>query len=245
MYYKKLFFVFALMSLFGCASQKKDFQDRSAESIEKRAFSLLRSKEYTEAAEEFKDIDTLFPYSAKAMEGQVMSAYCYFLASKYLEAINEIKVFLKYHPSHNLVPYAMYLNAVCVYMQVSSAGRDPKAALDAKEAFAELANRFPDSPYYKDSLKRIMILDDITAAHEMIVGRFYQKNKNILAAIGRYNFIVTKMPHTQFAAEAYYRLMECCSSLNLKDEAKNALESLRAIHKSSEWTKKAEAITIN
>ena len=66
-----------------------------------------------------------------------------------------------------------------------------------------------------------MILDDIIAAHEMMVGRYYQKNKSYLAAIGRYSFVVAQFPYTEYAKEALYRTMECCLSLGLSQEAEN------------------------
>ena len=237
--------LFGLFLIAGCASKKENFENRTSSSIYQKAMTLLQAKEYTEAAEEFKDIETLFPYSSIATEGQVLSAYCYFLAKDYLSATREIDIFLRYHPSHKLVAYAMYLKAMCLYMQVSSIGRDAEAALDAKRAFVELANRFPDSIYYKDSIKKIMILDDITAAHEMLIGRFYQKNNNALAAIGRYNVVISKLPQTNFASEALFRTIECCTSLGLNDEAKSAYEALKTSYSKTVWKEKADLLMKN
>jgi outer membrane protein assembly factor BamD len=225
--------------LVGCSSTKDDFKNRSPDSIYKKAKLLLKQKEYTEAASEFKDIETLFPYSSIATEGQILSAYCYFLAASYMDAIREIKVFLRYHPLHRLVDYALYLKAMCLYMQASSVGRDSKTALNAKHAFVELVNRFPKSKYYADALKRIIILDDIVAAHEMAIGRYYQKSKGALAAIGRYTFVATQLFHTAYASEAFYRIAECCYFLGLKEDAENAVEALKRQAPDSLWTKKA------
>jgi outer membrane protein assembly factor BamD len=226
----------------GCSSTKEDFKNRSPESIYKKADALLKEGEYSEAASEFKDIETLFPYSSKANEGQVLAAYCYFLAADYMSAVREIEVFLRYHPSHKLVPYAMYLRAMCAYMQVASIGRDSKMATDAKRAFLELANKFPNSEYYKDSLKRMAILDDIIAAHEMSIGRYYQKNKSPLSAIGRYAFVSSQLSHTGYAKEALYRIAECCGSLGLKNEAENACKALEADYPGSSWSEKAKLL---
>lgn len=232
----------SLILVAGCGSTKEDFKNRSPNSIYTKGLSLLNEGEFTEAAEEFKDIETLFPYSSLANEGQVLSAYSYFRAKKYDDAIREIEVFLRYHPSHKLVPYAMYLKAMCLYMQVASVGRTSENALEAKRAFVTLVNKFPDSEYYQDSLKKIIILDDITAAHEMAIGRYYQKNKNALAAIGRYNFVVSRLPHTNFAPEALFRVIECCLSLGLRDEAANAYEALKQGSPNNTWKAKADLL---
>ncbi|MDR0968802.1 MAG: outer membrane protein assembly factor BamD [Holosporaceae bacterium] len=231
-----------VLLIVGCSSSKEDFKNRSPESIYKKAMNLMKEGDFEDAASEFKDIETLFPYSSKANEGQILAAYCYFRASNYLDAVREIEVFLRYHPAHKLVPYAMYLRAMCAYMQVASVGRDSKMAADAKRAFSELANKFPDSEYYKDCLKKIIILDDIIAAHEMAIGRDYQKKKSYLAAIGRYTFVETHLPHTEYAKEAFYRIAECCQILNLKEEAKNARDALEAQYPDSSWTKKAKLL---
>ncbi|MDR0632482.1 MAG: outer membrane protein assembly factor BamD [Holosporaceae bacterium] len=232
----------SFLLLVGCASKKEDFKTRTVDGIYNKARSLLKGGEYTDAASEFKDIETLFPYSSKANEGQIMAAYCYFLASDYLSATREIEVFLRYHPSHEFVPYAMYLKAMCIYMQVVSLGRDSRAAMDAKHAFVELANKFPDSEYYRDALKRIIILDDIIAAHEMAIGRYYQKNRSHLAATGRYMFVSSQLSSTKYAEEALYRIVECCYALGLKEEAKDAYRALKSDLPSSSWTKKAELL---
>jgi outer membrane protein assembly factor BamD len=233
---------FLFLLLAACASDKEELKNRSVESVYRKAHRLLKEGEYTEAAAEFKDIDTLFPYSAKANEGQVLAAYCYFLASSYQDASREIEVFLRYHPANELVPYALYLKAMSLYMEVSSVGRDSKAALEAKRAFVELVNRFPDSRYHNDSLERIVVLDDIIAAHEMIIGRFYQKNKNALSAIGRYNFVISKLPRTNYTPEAYYRILECCSSIGLKEEAKGAYDALKLEYPRDTWSRKADLL---
>jgi outer membrane protein assembly factor BamD len=228
--------------LIGCASKKEAFKDRSVTSIYKKATDLLKKKEYSDAASEFKDIETLFPYSSKANEGQVLSAYCHFMAENYMSAIREIDIFLRYHPSHALVPYVMYLKAMCRYMQVVSVGRDSKNAMTARNLFVELTNKFPESAYYKDSLKRVMILDDIIAAHEMSIGRYYQKNKSALAAIGRYAFVAEQMMNTRYAKEALFHMIECCNALGLPQEAQSAYRILSERLPDSPWTKKASLL---
>lgn len=239
---RKSLCLFGLFLVVGCASKKDDSEKRTSASIYQKAVELLKDEEYTEAAEEFKDLETLFPYSSVATEGQVLSAYCYFLAKDYLSAVREINIFLRYHPSNELVAYAMYLKAMCLYMQVSSIGRDAETALDAKKAFVELVNRFPNSIYYKDSMKKIMILDDITAAHEMLIGRFYQCRNNALAAIGRYNTVISQLSQTDFVPEALFRTLECCLSLGLKDEAKSAYEALKSSYSKTVWKEKASLL---
>ncbi|MDR2766574.1 MAG: outer membrane protein assembly factor BamD [Holosporaceae bacterium] len=245
MFCRRYFGLFLSFLLVGCAAEKEPLKNRSVDGIYKKAHALLKAGEYTDAASEFNDVDSLFPYSSKASEAQVLTAYCHFLASSYPDAIREIDVFLRYHPSHPLVPYAMYLKAICIYMRVASVGRDSQLALDAKEAFTELLNKFPESIYRADCVKRVMILDNLLAAHEMAIGRFYQRDKNALSAIGRYNFVVNKLPNTEHVSEAYYRIIECCLFIGLMEEAKNTYDVMKLAHGKSKWTKKADGLMKN
>lgn len=229
--------------LISCSSNDSDdIKNKTAEKLYSKARGLLRQEDHEEAASTFKEIETLFPYSSIASDGQVMAAYSYFLASNYQDAMRELEIFLRYHSSHQLVPYVLYLKAMCMYMQVSSVGRDARTAKETKEAFVELVNRFPESAYYKDSVKKIVILDDIIAAHEMLIGRFYQGKSNMLSAISRYNFVVNNYANTNHAPEAFYRIVECCQVEGLDKEAAAAYDILRVKFPNNSWKDKATKI---
>lgn len=222
----------------GCESPKTPVEGKNAEEVYLEAKNLMKNDEFEDAAKRFKDIETYFPYSEKAGTSQIMSAYCNFKNGNYIDATRELDVFLRYHPSSELVPYAMYLRAVSKYMTVSTVGRDSAQAKDARKAFVELINRFPTCKYVEDSQKKVIVLDDIIAAHEMIVGRYYQQNKSSLAALGRYNYVVSRFPNTKSAEEAFYRIVECCKNEGLREEADNAAAVLKARFPRGIWAKK-------
>ena len=224
----------------GCENSKLPVDGQSAESIYLEAEKLLKNDSFEDAAKKFKDIETYFPYSKEASTAQIMTAYSHFKNGSYVDAIRELDVFLRYHPAHKLVPYAMYLKAISKYMTVSTVGRDAAQAKDAQRAFVELLNRFPTCKYAQDSKEKIIVLDDIVAAHEILVGKYYQKNKSSLAAINRYNYVVGRYPHTKSAEEALFRIVECCKNENLTEEAKNAASVLKIRHPNGIWTKKLE-----
>jgi outer membrane protein assembly factor BamD len=238
------FYLFCFFTIVGCSSDRDDFKNKTADKLYSKALVMLRDKDYSDAASTFREIETFFPYSSKASSGQILSSYCHFLAAKYKDAIRELDIFLRYHSSHELVPYAMYLKAMCIYMQVSNIGREADTAHEAKRAFVELVNRFPGSVYQNDSFKRIAIIDDLIAAHEMNIGRYYQKKKSTLSAICRYNFVVNFFGHTEHVVEAYYRMVECCKSEGLEAEAKSTYDVLSKRFPKSKWKAKADLIMV-
>ena len=229
----------------GCSILEKkndSVEQKSAEAMYESGCALLKKDSYESAAEVFKEIEALFPYSSKSCEGQILAAYSHFRMSNYMDAMRELDIFLKYHSSHKLVPYAIYLRAMCLYMQTSTPERDQLVAQQARQAFVEVINRFPNSPYYADSMKRVVILDDTIAGHEMKIGKYYQKRKNMLAAINRYNFIVRHLSHTPHIGEAYYRTIECCQQEGLENEAQLAYEVMKVGFSDSKWTAKASTL---
>ena len=228
----------------GCSSKKEidSAKLQSAEEMYTSGCSLLKKSSFEDAAEIFKKIESLHPYSSKACDGQLLAAYSYFMSSNYSDAMRELDIFLRYHSSHALVPYAVYLRAMCLYVQTSTPERDQQVSQDARQAFAEIINRYPNTPYAEDSMKRIVILDDTIASHEMEVGKFYQRKKNMLAAVGRYNFIVDYLRCSPRIVEANYRIIECYQYDGLKDEAVPVYEAMKKNFPNNPWTIKAKTL---
>lgn len=229
--------------LAGCSSdpsKRLSVEGKTPGKLYKEASNLLRRGSFSDAADTFKQIESLFPYSSKAAQSQIMAAYCHFLAENYTDALRELEVFARYHSSHRLMPYALYLKAMCVYMQIGSVGRDSKIAQDAKEAFVELINRYPGSEYHADSLRKVAIIDGLLAAREMTVARFYQKRSSFFAAMGRYNFVISNFGHTNQIPEAYYRLIECCLEEGMLLEANGVYAILIKRFGKNKWKNKAD-----
>lgn len=234
----RCFFCGLAFLIAGCESSKLPVEGKDAEEVFREALIMLKDENFEDASTKFKDVDTYFPYSKKANEAQILSAYCNFKKGSYLDAIRELDIFLRYHPSHQMVPYALYLRAVNKYMTISTVGRDSERAKETRGAFIELINRFPESKYAKDSRKKIIILDDVIAAHELLIGKYYQKRKSSLSAINRYNYIVSRFSNTKSAEEAFFRIVECCKNEGLQEEANNAASVLKIRFPNSKWTKK-------
>ena len=88
----------------------------------------------------------------------------------------------------------------------------------------------------------IIVVVPVAIISFMIIGRYYQNNNNILAAIGRYNYVVKRMSDTAYAEEACYRIIECCHSAGLMKEAQNAYDLIKLRFPNGKWCKKASAL---
>ncbi|MDR1267812.1 MAG: outer membrane protein assembly factor BamD [Holosporales bacterium] len=227
--------------LSACDGPKKGY-DRPLGELYREAYELFRKKEYRTAANAFEEVERQHPYSAWATKSKLMSAFCYYMVRDYEAAQRTLEVFIQYHPTHQDVVYAYYLNGMCLFAQVASPERDPRPAREAREAFLLLARRFPGTPYTKDALKKTKKLARLLASHEMEVGRFYEQSGNFLAALERFRVVLASYPDTLQSEEAAYRAVECYLNLGLEEEARKIRSLLQKNAPKSIWLKKATAL---
>ena len=71
----------------------------------------MDSGDYEQAAKLFDEVERQHPYSVWARRAQLMSAFNYYLAQKYTDAISSAQRFLTIHPGNDEAPYAQYLIA--------------------------------------------------------------------------------------------------------------------------------------
>ena len=69
----------------------------------------------------------------------------------------------------------------------------------------------------------------------MEIAIFYLKQKQYLAALGRYNKFIEKYPKSKFIPEALYRLVEIYTILGMKKEANNAASVIVYNYPKSQW----------
>ncbi len=233
----------ALLLLTGCSSHDEDLApDQPVNNLYIEAKKLLDSREYTSAAKRFADVERQHPYSNWALRAQLMSAYSYYQAKKYDEAIDGFQTFIQLHPGHRDVVYAYYMIGLSYYEQIPIVQRDQEPAQKAQDAFLEITNRFTTSIYAKDANFKLDMLKDHLAAKEMDIGRFYLKQKSYIAAMNRFKSVIETYATTAQAPEAIYRLVECYLALGLQSEAKAAAAVLGHNHLNTKWYKDAYAL---
>ena len=90
----------------------------------------------------------------------------------------------------------------------------------ALDNLREVVQRYPRTEYAQDARLKIDMVNDQLAGKEMTVGRYYLRQGDTLAAIGRFRTVVDKYQTTSHTPEALYRLVEAYLTLGLLDEAK-------------------------
>ena len=174
-----------------------------------------------------------------------MAAFAHYQSLKFDDAILALDRYIQLHPGGDQVAYAYYLKGLCYYEQITDVGRDQKITNQALEALREVVRRFPDSEYSRDAKLKIDLTVDHLAGKEMEIGRFYLKQQNYMAAIGRFRKVVDDFQTTSHTAEALHRLIEAYLSMGLTGEARQTAAVLGHNFPGSPWYEDSYDLLIN
>ncbi len=164
-----------------------------------------------------------------------MASYAYYVQNYYSDAISELDRFIKIYKQDKNLDYAYYLLAICYYEQIVDETKDLQSIIEAQKYFKIVATNYPNTEYALDSEFKLDLIDDILAAKEMYVGRYYLDKKKWISAINRFRNVVDNYETTAFTQEALHRLVEVHYILGLVDEAEKYAKLLGYNYKSSEW----------
>jgi outer membrane protein assembly factor BamD len=218
--------VFCALAVAACSGGNKKPKTRLA--YEERPVELLYSTGadrmdkhlWSQAVDYFQEVERQHPYSEWSRRAILMQAFAHYQGNNYAEAIGDADRFISLYPGNQAAAYAHYLKAVCYFEQIVDVGRDQAATGQALDNLREVTTRYPHTEYALDARLKIDMVNDQLAGKEMTIGRWYLRQNDTLAAIGRFKTVVDRYQTTSHTPEALYRLVEAYLTLGLLDEAK-------------------------
>ena len=246
----KCFLLFFALILF--VSCSKDVEKKSV--IKQKSLDLQIREAYSEgldaleqgdvlfAARKFNEVEILYPQSDLAPQSALMAAYSYYIQDYYEDCIMELDRFLKIYPKNKNLDYAYYMLGVAYYEQIVDEKKDTFSILKAKDYFEYLIKNYPNTEYAFDAAFKIELIEDILAAKELYVGRYYVDRKKWIPAINRFKNVVNDYDTTIYVEEALYRLVEIYYLLGLKEESKKYASLLGYNYQSSQWYENSYAL---
>jgi outer membrane protein assembly factor BamD len=231
--------VFILLS--ACAVEQSK-EELSAEDLYLQGYEAFQSTDYEKAVDYFDEIEKQYPYSVWSEKAQIMVAYSYYKQNEYEDAVMVLDRFIQLHPGNKNTPYAYYLKGLCYFEQMSDAGREQSMTENAQKTFNEMIARYPDSVYAKDALTKMDEMTNHLAAQEMVVGRYYLKQEDLIPAINRFKNVIENYPTSNQVPEAYYRLVVGYRMLGADDIAQKTADVLTHNYPDDKWTEKANNI---
>lgn len=253
------------LTLQGCSllpGEEDETRDWSAQKLFTEANYALNQGDYEEAIKHFESLEARYPFGVQAMQAQLSVAYAYYKFDEPDSAIAAADRFLKLYPNHSASAYALYLKGLVNFnrgrgffdriLPVDASQRDPGAARDAYNDFADLVRRFPDSSYADDARKRMLYLRHNLARHEIHVADYYMKRGAFLAAANRASYVVENYQRTPSVRDALVLMTKAYDKLGLQqlsddaqrvlalNDAQNTFDTDRATPDSDKpWSRRA------
>jgi len=232
---------FALaLTLAGCGlfGEKKDARkDWTAADYYKAAKEEFDNHNWDSSIKLYEALESKFPFGRFAQQAQLEVAYAYYKQGDSAQAISALDKFIKLHPNHPNLDYALYLKALVNFKEdlgpmarvISQdlADRDPKAARESFEGFKELVTRYPESRYAPDSRERMVYLVEALARQEIHVARYYLSRGAYLAAVNRAQDAIVKFPNSPIHRDALEVMIEGYDRMGmaaLRDDARKVLQ---------------------
>jgi outer membrane protein assembly factor BamD len=228
----------AVLVLSACGTNRKEslaYVERPAELIYNQALDQMDRGDWDDARLLFEEVERQHPFDKWARRSMLMSAYAAYRAADHEESIATAQRFIGLHPGSDSAPYGYYLIAINYYDQIYDVGRDQATTVAAEAALQQVVRRYPDSDYARDARLKLQLTHDHLAGKEMSIGRYYLKQNQHLAAIGRFKTVVADYETTSQTEEALHRLVESYVSIGVIPEAKLVGSVLGHNYPDSEW----------
>jgi len=214
------------LAVAGCSTLKPKpkpklaYEERPVELLYSTGADRMDKHLWSQAVDYFQEVERQHPYSEWSRRAILMQAFAHYQNNNYDEAIADADRYISLYPGNQAAAYAHYLKAICYFEQIVDVGRDQAATGQALENLREVTTRYPHTEYALDARLKIDMVNDQLAGKEMNIGRWYLRQNDTLAAIGRFKTVIDRYQTTSDTPEALYRLVEAYLTLGLLDEAK-------------------------
>tara|TARA_B100002052_G_scaffold237131_1_gene220689 strand:+ start:647 stop:1477 length:831 start_codon:yes stop_codon:yes gene_type:complete len=247
---KKYFLIFFFILLHSCSQKSEEVKTKvKGDSLETQMIQAynagveaLDMGDALFAAKKFNEAELLYPQSDWAPRSSLMASYAYFQFGYYSNSVDELERFINLYPKNKNLDYAYYLLAMNYYESIVDEKKDLKPLTEAKKYFNFIIKEYPDTDYALDGKYKLELIEDILAAKEIYIARYYIKKEKWIAAVNRLKFIVNNYGTTIFVEEALHRLVEIYYILGLEGEARKYAKTLGYNYQSGEWYKQSYKI---
>ncbi|MGM0594014.1 MAG: outer membrane protein assembly factor BamD [Pseudomonadota bacterium] len=242
MRFSKILSILSLVWLLGaCAVFTQDeTADWDAEKFYETAKEALDNGDYETAIDYYTKLEARYPYGRYAQQAQLETVYAHYKANEPAAAVAAADRFIKLHPRHPSVDYAYYLRGLATFDQGSGlmervfdtdkSKRDPTSIRESFNYFKELVTRFPDSRYTQDALKRMQVLRNYLAKHELHAADYYLRRGSYLAAVNRAKYVLENYQRSTAIPDALVIMVKAYRLMELPDLAEDALRVLERNH---------------
>jgi len=223
----------------GCGSKAKSGVVEYSVSAQKnyeKGLKELENKEWVAAAKYFGFIKTRFPYSKYAVLAELRLADAEFGAESYIEAIDSYRLFIKFHPTHEMVAngYATFRIGEGYYRQLGgnfwmfppTSEKDQSSTEDAASELKSFLDKYPDSPYREKAKEIVIKVGKRLADHEWYVARYYWDRGKPMGTVIRLRRLLERYRGVGYDEEALWLLGRAYVAVAMPDRARGVWAEL-------------------
>jgi outer membrane protein assembly factor BamD len=199
-----------------------------------RAEAEFQEENYLAAQKYYTYIRAKFPYSAHALQADLRIADCLHGRGRFLEAIDAYQNFIRLHPTHGKVAYAMFKIGAAYFEQIPtdwfflppSHEKDQSAVRDAERALKAYVERYPSDGSIDEGKRLLKDVRLRLAAHERYAADFYANEEKPLSRVGRLEILRKDFADVSLDAALLLEIIEVRLELQDLDAAKELLAEL-------------------
>jgi outer membrane protein assembly factor BamD len=208
----------------------------TARRIYTQGMEAYQNANYLDAIRYFTECKRRFPYSKWALLAELRIADSQFGREQYLEAIDAYKLFIKFHPTNENVPYAQYQIALSYFKQAPedwfllppSYEKDLSAVVDAVKEVKKFIKSYPGSGLLPKARELLRRCERKLGDHELYVARFYAGRDKLVAALMRLEYVRQNLTTLADDPEILLLLGKIYLRLGRKDKAREMFLKLRS-----------------
>lgn len=233
------------LSACGTGRYKVDWEGPAkseAEAAYRQGVEMMASGQYIDATQRFNFVRLKFPYSSRwTTLSELRLADLAFEQSRHLQAAELYAQFVKAHPTHEDVPYALLRTGDCFYEQMPSDffllpdpwQRELNSTRQAEDAYRRFILKFPEGELSDKAKARLVEVRERLAQSELYVAEFYLKRDQPIGALNRLLTMAERYPNTPSLDRGLFLLAHSYILLNDAEAAASALQRLVLDHPTS------------
>jgi outer membrane protein assembly factor BamD len=208
----------------------------SAQKNYDKGLKELERKDWVAASKYFGFIKSRFPYSKYAVLAELRLADAEFGAEQYVEAIDSYRLFIKFHPTHEMVAngYASFKIGEAYYKQLPgdfwmfppSFEKDQSSTEDAVNELKSFLDKYPESPYRAKAKEILVQVGKRLADHEWYVARYYWDRGKPMGTVLRLRRLLERYRGVGYDEEALWLLGRAYVTVAMPDRARGVWTEL-------------------
>jgi outer membrane protein assembly factor BamD len=189
----------------------------------------MRSNNFGAAIQKLESLESYYPFTNAAKQGQLDLMYAYYRNDEAESAIDQADQFIRENPTHPRVDYAYYIRGLVYFesgggwleetLRADVTKRPPHESRNALQSFQILLQQYPRSPYAADTRQRAIFLRNKLADYELAVARYYIEREAYVAAVNRARAVIQNYDGSPAAIEALGVMAEGYRKLEIPELA--------------------------